>query len=50
MRNTIALGAVLFVLLGIGGYMTMFSIPKKIKKSGPEGNRISHYIRHGTLR
>jgi hypothetical protein len=40
MRNTIALGAVLFVLLGVGVYVTIFSMPKKIQKSDLEIKRL----------
>ena len=32
-RNTIALGAVLLVLIGLGAYLTILSMPKKIQKS-----------------
>jgi hypothetical protein len=40
MRNTIALGAVLLVLIGLGAYMTVFSLPKKIQKSDLEIKRL----------
>lgn len=40
MRNTIALGVVLLILAGVGGYMTMFSIPKKIKTLDVEIKKI----------
>lgn len=40
MRNTIALGAVLFMILGFGTYMTMFSLPAKIEKSDLEIKRL----------
>jgi hypothetical protein len=40
MRNTIALGAVLLVLIGLGSYMTILSLPKKIQKSDLEIKRL----------
>lgn len=46
MRNTIALGSVLLLILALGGYMTMFSIPKKIKKSDVEIKRLQDELQN----
>ena len=39
-RNTIVLGSVLVVILGVGWYMTMLSLPKKLTKIEAEIKRI----------
>jgi len=40
-RNTIVLGSVLTVILGVGWYMTMFSLPKQLAKTETEIKRIT---------
>lgn len=48
-RNSIALGILLFLVIGIGGYVSFFYQPGKIKKYRTEAKKIESQLQDNTL-